>query len=448
MTTFLHQRAMKHFFTFVLFTLASTAAFANNLTPVAVLGTEPAYPLTVVYQDKTVLFTAAASYDPDASNLITAREWKIGSTGAAVAGTGSTFTVTFTGSNGLAANETSKPFTVYLRVKDNEGTWSSWKSLTVTLKRQQDSGSVYYLTDHIGNVRATVDHNGNLLGWDDYYPFGGVMPGRSMNAANPNDLYKFTGHERDAESGIDYMLARNYDPEIGRFLSVDPSAANYPGWSPYHYSANNPINITDPTGKDWYKGNDGSVMWRKGSEAIEGYQNLGASFTQNFGTHSIRYNQNESVQITENVLSPDNFSSQMKADGSGTKDGDDGNCFVQSGRMVASSGAVSEDSPEKGLTGTAGNAYLDSEINKGNSARVEVDRTGDGRGDHWVAISSRTTDIKTQKAVSYGFYDPGTRHNSKGTAGSFTVSGTTSLSGSAPYKNTKYNVVQVRQNKK
>jgi RHS repeat-associated protein len=249
MTTFLHQRAMKHFFTFVLFTLATTAAFANNLTPVAVLGTEPAYPLTVVYQGKTVVFTAAASYDPDASNIITAREWKIGSTGAAVAGTGSTFTVTFTGSNGLAANETSKPFTVYLRVKDNEGTWSSWKSLTFTLKRQQDSGSVYYLTDHIGNVRATVDHNGNLLGWDDFYPFGGVMPGRSMNAANPNDIYKFTGHERDAEIGLDYMLARNYDPEIGRFLSVDPLFAKYPSLSPFSYVANNPLVNIDEDGR-------------------------------------------------------------------------------------------------------------------------------------------------------------------------------------------------------
>ena len=34
----------------------------------------------------------------------------------------------------------------------------------------------------------------NAIGSDDYYPFGKVMPGRSANHANPNDVYKFTGH--------------------------------------------------------------------------------------------------------------------------------------------------------------------------------------------------------------------------------------------------------------
>jgi RHS repeat-associated protein len=70
-----------------------------------------------------------------------------------------------------------------------------------------------------------------------------------MNAANPNDIYKFTGHERDAEVGLDYMLARNYDPEIGRFLSMDPLARKYPSISPYAYVANNPVNAFDPDGR-------------------------------------------------------------------------------------------------------------------------------------------------------------------------------------------------------
>jgi RHS repeat-associated protein len=70
-----------------------------------------------------------------------------------------------------------------------------------------------------------------------------------MNAANPNDLYKFTGHERDAEVGLDYMLARNYDPEIGRFLSVDPRSSERAWVSPYNYTQNDPINRFDPSGE-------------------------------------------------------------------------------------------------------------------------------------------------------------------------------------------------------
>lgn len=62
--------------------------------------------------------------------------------------------------------------------------------------------------------------------------------------------------------------------EPGRFLSVDPHYFNYPGWSSYHYATNNPIIITDPTGRDWYQSEDGALLWRNGSEEIEGYVNI------------------------------------------------------------------------------------------------------------------------------------------------------------------------------
>ena len=45
-----------------------------------------------------------------------------------------------------------------------------------------------------------------------------------------------------------YYVGRFYDPVIGRFLSVDPLASQLPGWSPYHYTFDNPINFIDPTG--------------------------------------------------------------------------------------------------------------------------------------------------------------------------------------------------------
>jgi len=76
------------------------------------------------------------------------------------------------------------------------------------------------------------------------------MPGRSSNSANPNDDYKFTGHERDDEAGLtlDYMNARNYDPILGRFLQIDPLVDQFHAWNPYHYVYNNPLGFTDPTG--------------------------------------------------------------------------------------------------------------------------------------------------------------------------------------------------------
>jgi len=110
----------------------------------------------------------------------------------------------------------------------------------------------------LGSIRTTIDQTGTVIGGaclersreDDFDPFGNVLPGRSSNLGTPNDLNKFTGHERDQEGGLDldYMLARNYDSELGRFYSVDPLHYKYHSTSPYAYVLNNPLRLVDPTG--------------------------------------------------------------------------------------------------------------------------------------------------------------------------------------------------------
>jgi len=62
----------------------------------------------------------------------------------------------------------------------------------------------YYVKDHLGSVRATVDASGNVASYDDYYPFGMSMNGRSGNNGQSDARYKFTSKERDTETGLDY----------------------------------------------------------------------------------------------------------------------------------------------------------------------------------------------------------------------------------------------------
>jgi len=49
-------------------------------------------------------------------------------------------------------------------------------------------------------------------------------------------------HELDRETGLYYAGARYYDPKVSFWLSVDPLAEEYPNWTPYNYTLQNPVN--------------------------------------------------------------------------------------------------------------------------------------------------------------------------------------------------------------
>ena len=107
----------------------------------------------------------------------------------------------------------------------------------------------YYLADHLGSTRSLIDEAGSITTAYDYWPYGKVL---ASSGAESTHL-RFTGHERDAESSLDYMLARSYAYDIGRFLRPDPMQAEYPGISPYAYANNNPLKYVDP---------DGRLLWK------------------------------------------------------------------------------------------------------------------------------------------------------------------------------------------
>gem|GEM_PF-1552434 len=108
----------------------------------------------------------------------------------------------------------------------------------------------HYGLDALGNVRYVYGNNGT---WDisDYYPFGGE---RAVSSSTSN-RYKFTGKERDTESNLDNFGARFDSSTLARFMSPDPLGGHPEDpqtLNRYAYVRNNPVNLTDPTGLDFY----------------------------------------------------------------------------------------------------------------------------------------------------------------------------------------------------
>jgi RHS repeat-associated protein len=93
-------------------------------------------------------------------------------------------------------------------------------------------------------------YDANVQSASDYYAFGQLLPGRN---AGENYRYGFNGMEEDNEikgEGNSYTTEfRQYDPRIGRWLSMDPLAAQFPWQTPYCAFDNKPINKIDPKGE-------------------------------------------------------------------------------------------------------------------------------------------------------------------------------------------------------
>jgi RHS repeat-associated protein len=122
-------------------------------------------------------------------------------------------------------------------------------------RRDFPSGAVsYYFSDRLKTTDIVTDAQGNIKNESDFYPWGGEL----QFLANDSNHYKFTGKERDSETGLDYFGARYYSNGLGRFITPDwgskPTTVPYAHFGNpqtlnlYSYVKNNPTTLGDLDG--------------------------------------------------------------------------------------------------------------------------------------------------------------------------------------------------------
>jgi RHS repeat-associated protein len=150
------------------------------------------------------------------------------------------------------------------------------------------TGTQYLTADHLGSTRLVTDGTGNVVRCIDYLPFGEEIPSRENgrsgcyeslgNAILPQypappdvESAKFTGKERDAETGLDFFGARYFSGAQGRFTTPDWSDRPEPipyvdlenpqTLNLYTYSHNNPLRWNDPDGHCTADGETHGWLW-------------------------------------------------------------------------------------------------------------------------------------------------------------------------------------------
>jgi len=111
------------------------------------------------------------------------------------------------------------------------------------------NGTTYFVhKDHLGSSRLLTGLDQSVCDSYDYLPYGEQLTGGNCT------ILRFTGKERDSESGLDNFRARFFGSSMGRFTRPDPimfskqKVVDPQQWNMYAYARNNPLRFLDPTG--------------------------------------------------------------------------------------------------------------------------------------------------------------------------------------------------------
>ena len=135
--------------------------------------------------------------------------------------------------------------------------WTTSSASPWSRRRRIESGSAisdpqslirYQFGNHLGSASLELDDDGESISYEEYYPYGTTSYQAVDSAAEVSlKRYRYTGKERDEETGLYYHGARYYCSWLGRWSACDPLGF-VNGTNVYAYVTGNPIRLRDPSG--------------------------------------------------------------------------------------------------------------------------------------------------------------------------------------------------------
>jgi RHS repeat-associated protein len=105
----------------------------------------------------------------------------------------------------------------------------------------------YQFGNHIGSASLELDDQAQIISYEEYSPYGSSTYQAMSSQTETPKRYRYTGKERDEESGLYYHEARYYAANLGRWTSSDPNGVRG-GIDMYVYAASRPVVLVDPQG--------------------------------------------------------------------------------------------------------------------------------------------------------------------------------------------------------
>ena len=161
----------------------------------------------------------------------------------------------------------------------------------------ENVNTYYYHPDHLGSSQLITDYQGKEYERVEYTAYGESWIEKETDSGSMIP-YKFTGKEKDTETGLYYYGARYYNPRTSAWISADPALGDYLPVAPvdddarkhngnlpgiggvfnlvnlavYHYAGNSPVRYTDPNGKVDSPGEDARGKPIPAIDGIQSYE--------------------------------------------------------------------------------------------------------------------------------------------------------------------------------